>query len=146
MGTEPPLSDDALCQPGGRESLQRPCSALPVSQGTRPMIAIQKKKAPSFPRAKIARIIEGILPKGKGYELRASDSGIRAMKIVRIVTPAWKNLRPPERISKVLAAMNGKLSDAEQQRILRFSVLTPEEYQAVVAPASAKEALDRSSL
>src|SRR3954471_12179716 len=97
------------------------------------MIAVRKKKPlPSFPRAKIARIIEGILPKGNAFELRASDSGIRQMKVVRIVTPAWKNLRPPERISKVLAAMDGRLSEAEQGRILRFSVLTPEEYQTIV--------------
>ncbi len=83
---------------------------------------------------------EGILPEGKSFELRASDSGIRQMKVVRIVTPAWKNLRPPERISKVLAAIDGKLSEAEQQRILRFSVLTPEEYCSVVGEPPAKAA------
>lgn len=102
------------------------------------MIAVRKKKPlPSFPRAKIVRIIADILPKGNGFELRATDSGIRQMKVVRIVTPAWKNLRPPERISKVLAAMDGKLSEGEQERILRFSVLTPEEYSAVVENPSA---------
>jgi len=96
------------------------------------MITARKKKSlASFPRAKIARIVEGVLPKGTAFQLRASDSGIRQMKVVRIVTPAWKRLRPPERISKVLAAMDGKLSEAEQERILRFSVLTPEEYKAI---------------
>ena len=98
------------------------------------MIAVRKKKTlPSFPRAKIHRIVAGLLPKGNNFELLATDSGIRQMKVVRIVTPAWKNLRPPERISKVLGAMDGKLSEAEQDRILRFSVLTPEEYNTVVA-------------
>jgi hypothetical protein len=97
------------------------------------MIAVPKKKAlPSFPSAKIARIVEGILPKGNSFKVRTADSGIRQMKVVRIVTPAWKKLRPPERISKVLAAMDGQLSEAERERILRFSVLTPEEYAAVV--------------
>jgi hypothetical protein len=97
------------------------------------MIAARKKKAlPSFPSAKIARIVGEILPKGKDFKVRTADSGIRKMKVVRIVTPAWKNLRPPERISKVLAAMDGKLSEVERERILRFSVLTPEEYADVM--------------
>ena len=97
------------------------------------MIAARKKKAlPSFPSAKIARIVGEILPKGNDFKVRTADSGIRQMKVVRIVTPAWKNLRPPERISKVLAAMDDKLSEVERERILRFSVLTPEEYADVM--------------
>src|SRR3954470_16926984 len=108
-------------------------------------MATRQPNSSSFPRAKIARIVQGVIPKGKTFELRTADSGIRQMKVVRIVTPAWKNLRPPERISKVLAAMEGKLSEAEQARILRFSVLTPEEYSAIFETAERPSTARRSA-
>lgn len=65
------------------------------------------------------------------------------MKIVRVVTPAWKSLRPAARIGKVLDAVNIHLTPRERKGILRFSVLTPEEYQDVVLgkPAKAKAVL-----
>jgi hypothetical protein len=94
-----------------------------------------KKPSPRFPRAKIAEIVRGVLPKGREFELLVSDSTIKNLKVVRIVTPAWKNLRPPERISKVLRAVNAQLTPDERDRILRFSVLTPAEYREVVLDA-----------
>jgi hypothetical protein len=63
--------------------------------------------------------------------MRTSDSGIGDKKTVDIITSAWKNLRPPERIEKVLVALKGKLSEAEEARILWLAVLTPDEYRAV---------------
>src|SRR3954451_22105760 len=117
---------------GGEPTLQRYRRALSVPEGNGPIMATRQPKSSSFPRAKIARIVQGVLPKGKTFELRTADSGIREMKVVRIITPAWKNLRPPERLGKVLHAMDGQLSDAQRKRILRFSVLTPQEYQEVV--------------
>jgi hypothetical protein len=103
-----------------------------------------KKKLPPFPRAKIARIVEQILPKGKSFEIRTEDSGLREKKIVSIVTAAWKNLRPPERIFKVLDAVDRKLSDAEQERILYFSVLTPNEYRQVVLESPTRRSVSRA--
>lgn len=96
------------------------------------MIATAKKKASTrFPRAKIANAIKTILPKGN-FKLHVANSKIGSEKIIRVVTPAWKSLRPAERIGKVIQAVNGKLTTEEQETILRFSVLTPDEYKTVV--------------
>lgn len=96
------------------------------------MIATSKKKVSTqFPMAKIAHAVKTILPNGN-FKVHVADSKIGKMKIVRVVTPAWKSLRPAERIGKVLDAVSGKLSAKEQGGILRFSVLTPIEYETVV--------------
>jgi hypothetical protein len=93
------------------------------------MTTVAKTK---FPREKISRVVGGILPKGQPFTLHIAESEIGKRKIVRVVTPAWKRLRAWERILKVLNAMEGQLSTLERDHILRFSVLTPEEYQRVV--------------
>jgi len=93
------------------------------------MIAAAKTK---FPKGKISRAVGEILPKGQTFALHIAESEIGRKKIVRVVTPAWKKLRGWERIGKVLAAVNGKLTPREQKHILRFSVLTPEEYRRIV--------------
>jgi len=95
------------------------------------MTATPKTKVtPPFPRAKITRAVESIIPNGN-FKLQVTDSLIEKMKIVRVITPAWKALRPAQRIVKVLDAVSGKLTDDEERGILRFSVLTPEEYKRV---------------
>ncbi len=107
------------------------------------MITTAKMKTVSkFPKAKISHAVQGIL-KGKPFKIQIANSNIGKMKIVRVVTPAWKSLRPAVRIGKVLDAVNTELTPQEQKGILRFSVLTPEEYQEVVLrkPAKAKAAL-----
>jgi hypothetical protein len=97
------------------------------------MIADAKKKSASvFPRQKIARAVEEVLPRGKSYKLYVQASTIGGLKIVRVVTPAWKNLRPWQRIGKVRHAIETELSPSEQSGILRFSVLTPQEYKDLV--------------
>ena len=97
------------------------------------MIAISKKHTgPSFPRAKIEAAVKTALPKGKSFEIHVAESGIRRLKIVRVVTPAWKTLWAGDRIRKVLKVMDAALSPLEHGRILRFSVLTPKEYRDVV--------------
>jgi hypothetical protein len=96
------------------------------------MIApVKKTPARKFPRAKISRAVAGII-KGKPFEIRVANSTIDKMKIVRVVTSAWKSLRPPARIGKVLDAVNTQLTPQERKSILRFSVLTPEEYREIV--------------
>jgi hypothetical protein len=91
----------------------------------------KKKQAAKFPKAKISQLIQGVL-KDKPFKIHVTDAGIGKMKIVRVVTPAWKSLRPAVRISKVLDAVNTELTPQEQKGILRFSVLTPGEYKTVV--------------
>ncbi len=94
-------------------------------------VAAKKKQVVKFPREKISEAVRNVL-KDKPFEIRVADASIGKMKIVRVVTPAWKSLRPSVRIGKVLDAVNGKLTPQEQKSILRFSVLTPEEYASVV--------------
>jgi hypothetical protein len=106
------------------------------------MITLKKKPAAKFPKAKITHAVQGLL-KGKDFKLQVADSKIGKMKIVRVVTPAWKTLRPAVRIGRVRDAVNSELTAREQKGILRFSVLTPQEYQEVVLrkPAKGKAAL-----
>lgn len=103
-----------------------------------------KKLEPPFPRLKIRKIIQSIMPKGQTFDLKISDSGIRKMQIVRIVTWAWKKLCPADRIEKVLDAIAGKLSPQEEKRILRFSVLTPNEYENVTSAGVTKLLTNRN--
>ena len=91
----------------------------------------KKKRVARFPTAQIAQVMHGLL-KGKPFKIHVADASIGGMKIVRVVTPVWKSLRPAARIGKILDAVNAKLTPQERDGILRFSVLTPEEYKAVV--------------
>jgi hypothetical protein len=72
-------------------------------------------------------VVQAVLPKGARFRLRVIDSKIGGMKVVRVVTPAWKKLPHFDRILRVLRVANTALSDAERKSILRFSVLTPDE-------------------
>lgn len=92
------------------------------------MKTMSAKQKNSFPKRKISSAVKRILPPGKSFKLKLADSNIGEMKIVRIITPAWRSLRPAERIGKVIEAVNPQLTPAEQKKILRFSVLTPDEY------------------
>jgi hypothetical protein len=96
------------------------------------MTAIAKKKPATIPREKVKRAVELAL-KGKPFDLYVQKSALGGMKVVRIVTPAWKRLRPAERISRVREAVERTLSPLEQRDILRFSVLTPDEYKNLIA-------------
>ena len=90
-------------------------------------IALRKRNAAKFPTRKIRFVVQTVLPKGANFRLRVINSKIRGMKVVRVVTPAWKNLPPSDRILKILELANTELSYAERKGILRFSVLTPDE-------------------
>jgi hypothetical protein len=90
-----------------------------------------KKNGVEFPRRKIRSLVQTVLPKGASFRLRVIDSKIGGMKVVRVVTPAWKKLSHFERILRVLEVTNKGLSDAERKRILRFSVLTPDELKRI---------------
>jgi hypothetical protein len=89
--------------------------------------ALSKKNAAKFPTRKIRSVVRKVLPKRANFRMRVIDSKIGGMKVVRVVTPAWKNLTPSDRILRIIKEANTALSDAERKGILRFSVLTPEE-------------------
>jgi hypothetical protein len=90
-------------------------------------INLRKRNAARFPKRKIFSVVQSVLPKGAIFRLRVFDSKIGGMKVVRVVTPAWKNLPPSDRILRILKVANTELSHAERKGILRFSVLTPDE-------------------
>ena len=94
----------------------------------------KKKSFTKLSKAKIAQAVERVIPNGQSFKVYISDSKIGKMKVVRVVTPAWKSRRPAFRISRVLDAVHDELTPTEQKRILRFSVLTPKEYNTVVRP------------
>jgi hypothetical protein len=90
-----------------------------------------KKKSVKFPRGKIYSVVQTVLPKGADFHMQVINSNIGRMKIVRVVTPAWKKLPPSDRILKIINAANTKLSVTDRKEILRFSVLTPDELKLV---------------
>jgi hypothetical protein len=94
----------------------------------------KKKSSRNFPRARIAYAVRKAIPKGQPFKVHVSDSKLGNMKVVRVVTRAWKTRRPAFRISRVLDAADHVLTPSEQKRILRFSVLTPKEYKTIVRP------------
>ncbi len=94
-------------------------------------LATPKPKTP-FPRAKIRKAVATIMPPQRAFTLHVNDSSVGTAKIVRIVTDAWKNEHAAERILRIMDAVNSKLNRDEQRRVLRYSVLTPEEYRQVV--------------
>ncbi len=73
--------------------------------------------------------------------MRVLNSKIGGMKVVRVVTPAWKNLPPSDRILRILRAANTELSLAERKHILRFSVLTPDELRLLTNKPVRKSAV-----
>ncbi|HYZ74923.1 MAG TPA: hypothetical protein VE641_17720 [Chthoniobacterales bacterium] len=90
-----------------------------------------KTKPIKIPPQKIAGAVKRVLPRGRTLNVKVEDSDLGGMKIVRVVTTAWKDLRPAERISRVRGAVEQVLSRDEQDKILRFSVLTPGEYKSI---------------
>lgn len=93
---------------------------------------------PTFPTGKIKQLAKSVIPAQKGFQIHVSDSGFDDSKIVRIVTTAWKTLSPAKRIAKFLDAQSKFLEPAEQEKILRYSVLTPEEYNEAVLNSPVK--------
>jgi hypothetical protein len=90
-------------------------------------ITLSKKNGVKFPKRKIYSVVQTVLPKGATFHMRVLNSKIGGMKVVRVITPAWKKLPPSDRILKILRVANTELSSAERKNILRFSVLTPDE-------------------
>jgi hypothetical protein len=87
----------------------------------------KRKNGARFPTRKIFSVVQTVLPKGANFSVHVINSKIGGMKVVRVITPAWKSLPPSDRILRILNVANTELSVAERKGILRFSVLTPDE-------------------
>ena len=85
-------------------------------------------------------MVRDVLPKGAEFRLQVIDSKIGRMKVVRVVTPAWRTLTTSARILKLLKVANSRLSETDRKDILRFSVLTPQELDIVNGKFSKKVA------
>jgi hypothetical protein len=104
-------------------------------------ITLRKKNGVKFPTRKIHSVVQTVLPKGANFRMSVINSKIGGMKVVRVITPAWKRLPPSDRILKILRVANTELSHAERKSILRFSVLTPDEFKLLTDKPSRKIAV-----
>src|SRR5437867_2745796 len=118
MGPKPALSNNQILRNGGKSPLQRDRTALSVLERISTMRTVSKKSSRSFPSKKIRSVVQSVLPKGRKFRLQVLDSKIGNMKIVRVVTPAWKTLSPSERIHKLILAANEELTRDEIKNIL----------------------------
>jgi len=84
-------------------------------------------------RQKIKTAISEAIPEKQVYTIFTSATGFDDTEVLRVVTPAWKNLGKAERIAKIQSAVREKLTSSELNRIFRFSVLTPNEWETVRA-------------
>lgn len=82
-------------------------------------------------RKKIKTAVSQAIPERQVYTIFTSATGFDDTEVVRVVTPAWKNLGKAERIAKIQTAVREKLTSAELNRIFRFSVLTPNEWETI---------------
>jgi hypothetical protein len=146
MGSSIALSYEVLSSRRGAPALQRVARALSILARAYTMTAT-KTKPIEIARRKIARAVKLVLPRGRTFNIKVEDSALGGMKVVRVVTTAWKDLRPAERISRVRGAVEQVLSQDEQDKILRFSVLTPGEYKSIWnAPFQRRTAHSRTRL
>lgn len=97
-----------------------------------------KPTAAAVPTKLIKQTLSGILPVKAQFEVRVSKSGLGNLKVVRVITDAWKGKPVTERLERVLTAVRPVLTSAENDSILRFSVMTPKEYAGVRAASPRK--------
>jgi hypothetical protein len=83
----------------------------------------------AFPASQIKKLVQAVVPRRQAFQIRLSDSGFDESKVVRVITPAWRRLQRHQRILKLLEAQDQFLSEEDRQHILRYSVLTPQEYK-----------------
>ena len=83
----------------------------------------------AFPTSQIKKLVQAVVPRRQAFQIRLSDSGFEESKVVRVITPAWRRLQRHQRILKLLEAQDQFLSEEDRQHILRYSVLTPQEYK-----------------
>src|SRR4051812_28062443 len=78
---------------------------------------------------KIRKLVREVIPKSWGFKIVSQPVGFGPFRILRVITPAWRSLPRFVRILRVQDAIAQGLTQAEQKKIFRISVLTAEEYQ-----------------
>lgn len=94
---------------------------------------ISKPTAVTVPTRLIKQTLSRILPAKAQFKLQVGESGIGNLKVVRVITDAWKSKPVTERLERVLTAVRPELSPEQNDAILRFSILTPKELAIVCA-------------
>ncbi|MFM2178300.1 MAG: hypothetical protein RL015_2398 [Verrucomicrobiota bacterium] len=92
----------------------------------------------AFPASRIKKLVQAVIPRGQNYKIRVSDSGFDESKVVRVITPAWKRLQRHQRILKFLEAEDQFITKEDRRHILRYSVLTPQEFERHVKESPIK--------
>lgn len=77
----------------------------------------------------VTEAVRAALPKGSPFKVAFQPMRFSKTNIVRVVTPAWKTLRRSERALRMQKALDDRLSPAQQKKIFRVSVLTPDEFK-----------------
>jgi hypothetical protein len=78
---------------------------------------------------RINTLVRQTLPKGKPVRIIWHPTGFSRSEILRVVTPAWKNLPRYKRILKLQQGIAPHLTGRERAHIFRISVLTPNEFK-----------------
>lgn len=99
----------------------------------------------TIPTNVIRKTVAGILPVKASFKVQVAPSGLGELKIVRVITDAWKRKPVLERLERVITAVRPALTPEQNDAILRFSVLTPREWAAVRSPATRAKARNGSS-
>jgi hypothetical protein len=77
--------------------------------------------------AEIEKAVKASLPKGKRALIKWRKTSFGGSEVLTVITPAWKTLPVSERVYRLRKALNPKLTEEQQDRIFRVSVLTREE-------------------
>jgi hypothetical protein len=99
------------------------------------MIYSSRKSAPAaVPTAVIRKTLSGVLPGKSTFRISVANSGLGHLKVVRVITDAWKSKPVVERLERVVTAVRPVLTREQNDAILRFSILTPKEWAGIRQP------------
>ena len=93
----------------------------------------KKPTVTPVPTKVIKQTLAGILPGKDAFKIKVGASGLGNLKVVRVITDVWKSKPVTERLERVITAVRPVLTPAQNDVILRFSVLTQKEFEGVRA-------------
>jgi len=94
-----------------------------------------KRLTTAVPASVIKQTLAEILPAKAKFSVHVADSGLGNLKVVRVISDAWKSKPVVERLERVIAGVRPVLTKAQNDAILRFSILTPQEWAGIRAPS-----------